>query len=362
LVLLLAVAGCGSGSEATSASTGPRAHHCPGKAYGSGSIVVDVLDPTTGRVCYTLSSTLSDVDPLGVVDGVLLTYEIPPPFEQGAIVARALSDGGERWSVGVSYDGARGQPDLRPVVVSGGILAVVLPDGRFGAVDLADGKVRWTADDKLRWSPPDHNDWLLQSSGTVVVIVGQPAELTGLDLRSGQPRWHASPALSQPMGVIVSSDGHAYLGSPLFVPGVGASPATGALDLETGRQVEVHRDDSTRTWSLFILDQFAPPSLGELTFGYDPPGSSPSALTAWRPDGSVQWSDPHGDSNPATAGDGLVVISAYPGAATVPARALDAQTGASRWSTRIPSSPAMNLMRMMVTDGYVVVGGGTGSN
>jgi hypothetical protein len=32
------------------------------------------------------------------------------------------------------------------------------------------------------------------------------------------------------------------------------------------------------------------------------------------------------------------------------------------WSTAIPSSPAMDLMRMMVTDGYVVIGGGTSSD
>jgi hypothetical protein len=36
-------------------------------------------------------------------------------------------------------------------------------------------------------------------------------------------------------------------------------------------------------------------------------------------------------------------------------------TGATNWSITSPSSPAMNPLRVMVTDGYVVIGGGAGS-
>jgi hypothetical protein len=131
LALVITTAGCGSSTGATSGASGsePSGHACPGRGYGTGSIIVNVLDPASGHVCFTLTSELHDVDPLGVVDDVPLTYEIPAPFDQGALVARALADGKERWRIGVSYDGARGRPDLRPVVVQGGVLAVVLRTG-----------------------------------------------------------------------------------------------------------------------------------------------------------------------------------------------------------------------------------------
>jgi hypothetical protein len=104
-----------------------------------------------------------------------------------------------------------------------------------------------------------------------------------------------------PPGITMSSDGHTYLGAPPFVPGQTATQTTDALDLETGLKAQVPRDDDTRSWATTSLDPIAPSSL-------------------------------------------------------------DAKTGASRWSTTIPSSPVMNLLRVMVTGGYVVIGGGTGSN
>jgi hypothetical protein len=105
------------------------------------------------------------------------------------------------------------------------------------------------------------------------------------------------------------------------------------------------------------------PGLGDITFGYDLPGSR-SGLTAWGPDGKTLWVDGQADGDPAAAGAGQVAISAYPdpGGSTVPVRAIDAHTGAARWSVAAPASDAMNLMRMIFTGGYVVIGGATSRN
>ena len=141
-----------------------------------------MLDARTGELCYRFDSERLDVDMVVVADGLLVTEEYD---DSGALlVARGLTDGVERWSVPVNYQGPRGYLPGIPAGTGGGIITALGPDGTLEGIALDDGTVRWTADLGVDPDEPP----ALRDSATTVALSDE------VDGPGRRVRWLASTA------------------------------------------------------------------------------------------------------------------------------------------------------------------------
>jgi PQQ-like domain len=335
----------------------------PGATYGTGEIALVMLDARTGELCYRLDSERLDVDLVVVADGLLVTEE----YESGddkLLVARDLSDGGERWSVPADYQGPRGYLPGIPAGTSGGIITALGPEGTLEGIALDDGTVRWTTDLGL---DPYHPPTLRDSATTVVVVEGggpgSPRSLMGIDRETGAERWR----WRQPDGTIdgidsvyvttsVDGDGHAYLESLPYQPYWPAGAAPTIVDLETGEVAGRRQRGPDTTWRPAGLTWDIRAGLGDLTFGY----AQNERLRAWDASGGVVWRVRSNDGpGSVTTGDGSVAWSSY--ANGRPVTVADAITGQPRWTYDYPAVEK-SLDHIMFADGYLVYGGHTSSD
>lgn len=108
---------------------------------------------------------------------------LSPEFEVGTVVtARALADGGERWSHELDDNGIPGRP-----VVAGGTAYVAPDNGGVHAFDLADGTRRWHYDAETS------NVVGLAASDETAYLVDD-GRLRAVDAADGSERWSASPS------------------------------------------------------------------------------------------------------------------------------------------------------------------------
>jgi hypothetical protein len=352
----------GTAAPATDDTTAKaRSVACPGTTYGTGEIALVMLDAGTGELCYRFDSERLDVDPVVVVDAMVVTVEYD---ESGALlVARDLSDGVEQWSVPADYQGPRGYFPGIPAGTAGGVITALGRDGTLEGIALHDGTVRWTADLGI---DPDRPPALRDSATTVAVIeggLGSPRSLVGIDRATGVERWRER----QPAGTIddlesgyvptsVDADGHAYL-EPLPYQPYGPAGATPTIvDLETGEAAGRRQRGPDTTWRPAGLIWNIRAGLGDLTFGYAENGS----LRAWDASGNVVWKVRSNDAaGSMTTADGSVAWSSY--ADGRPVTVADANTGQPRWTYDYPAVDR-SMDHIMFSDGYLVYGGRTSSD
>jgi outer membrane protein assembly factor BamB len=328
-----------------------------------------MLDARTGELCYRFDSERLDVEMVVVVDGVLVTDETD--HGDALLVARDLTDGGERWSVPANYQGARGYLPGIPAGTGAEIITALAPDGTLEGIALDDGTVRWTAELAV---DPDHPPALRDSSTTVAVVdaigaPGSPRSFVGIDRETGVERWR----WRQPAGTIesvdsifvmtsVDADGHAYLESLPYQPFAPAGTAQVTVDLETGEAAERRQRGPDTTWRRAGLGWDTRTGLGDLTFGFAEDADYASHLTAWNASGGVEWMDDSTElSGPLTTGDGSVAWSSYVADGSRLVTVADAITGQPRWTYDYPAVEK-SLDHIMFSDGYLVYGGHTSSD
>jgi outer membrane protein assembly factor BamB len=311
-----------------------------GTAYvGSESGVLAALSVTSpdtsgGRPTRTLADAAGWTHEAGaavratptVADGVVYCGD-----EDGRLTALDVSDGRERWSFAVAGDRAGPSAVRSGPVVADGIAYLGATDGRVYAVDVADGTERWRFD----------AGGFLGVATPVALAAGRvfagsyAGRLYALDAETGRERWYyagraATRALSGPS----VADGVVYAGaSPEGVVAVDALDGTERWRRETEGPV------------------FSSPAVtGEALYV----GTDAGAVLAFdTADGTERWRrevDGAVRSSPAVV-DGRVYVGTDDGSVL----ALDAADGTERWQValdgRVTSSPAVVGGRVYVGDG-----------
>ncbi len=270
-----------------------------------------VVGSPTRRVALALSLVLSLVLASVVAGAILLNDRAPgdwPLFRGGADRAGAAAAGGPsgnpvlRWRVGIG-----GVPTHVSIV---GDLAFVASDaGSLHALDIPTGTQRWTfASEAGPMTGPAVVDglvYVVQGDGIVVAI----------DAASGRQRWAASSTMSSPTTATVGG-GLVYLGS--------ADGLLLALDAASGAE----------RW------RYVPAGGGSISSpayhdGFVYAGSSSEGVVALRADtGTLVWDLATGDEEPGTAVvSGGTVYVGIVGESAGRLRAIDARSGALRWTT-----------------------------
>lgn len=301
-----------------------------------------------------------------IADGRVFVHEILPPggtYEE-TIAALDLASGEELWRV--PFAGQRADIANVPVVV-GSTLYVGDARGVVQALDIADGRTRWSAPSDVEPLPASDGLEAIQWLGIVVADERHVYTLTAdgvfraLDLETGLDVWSeqiGGKYAERIIGLTAMTDGETVVLD--VVPSTGADGPPGAtitvaLDAADGRPMWQRTGDADTAESAgaeLIIDGIV------LTYGLDGTLDGLRPLTALRAsDGKELWrSDviPYQTTLWSAAGDHAVAV--VRGGSMI---AIDLATGAEAWRVGIP--PIEAASPLMVTDDSLVLIGGEGS-
>ena len=209
-------------------------------------------------------------------------------------------------------------------------------DGQVHALDLGNGRPRWTVTAEPTFCAP-----VLPAAGAVSVS-DTDGTIRSLDARSGQQRWTVASDVPMPVPQAVAS-------GSLFVKPLGANPVKGgtvvALDLHDGRE-------RFRLGPLHGVPPFDL-AVGRYVYGYEGTFDSPDLAAFDAASGAVRWHATVALGRLAT-GEGLVVSA---GGDITAVADVD---GARRWSAPLDYSDA-RFVFAVIGGGRVYVVVGTGS-
>ncbi len=255
--------------------------------------------------------------------------------EDGTLYAVDAADGTIRWTA------ALGGPVTSSPAVAGTTVLVVAADGRLQALDLASGKLLWATATGPQVPYAQHeNDprsWDFYASspvvaGDTVIYGGADGAVHAVDLADGRQRWsfatddavRATPAVADGLVAAGGMDGVLY-----------------ALDADTGALRWTFDTDGNSYFPRGEVQSSPAIAGGAVVFG-----ARDGFLYALDADtGEERWRSDHQGSwvitSPAVA-DGLVVAGSSDGEFV---QAVDLDTGAERWrydtGARVFSSPAV---------------------
>ncbi|MFG2054179.1 PQQ-binding-like beta-propeller repeat protein [Micromonospora sp. NPDC048930] len=339
-----------SGGAGCSATSGYRS--------GDGPATVVAFDVGTGRPVWTAELEAANGASTPAFGAGLVFIQTGRSYKSpaGRLVALDPRSGRQLWYV-VTEGGVCGGADALgdPPVIADGVAVVPAPDGYIQGIGARDGSERWRT--RLAGAPAAIADG--------VVLVGTQTAYTGLDLATGRQRW------SRSVPEAAWSDWRP--GGRAFVLGVGSTfvvelaTADGfsvaALDAGSGR--ELWRDavgsvDSTaRRYVTAGVSTLAALQGGPMD---SPHGQATRLVGRDLRSGKPLWTTedlpPNQDGLPQTgiAADGGEVFYA---SATGRLVALDARSGAERWTASYGSGKDLFVPRLTVGEDAVVVRRGT---
>ncbi|SCG72137.1 Outer membrane protein assembly factor BamB, contains PQQ-like beta-propeller repeat [Micromonospora inositola] len=347
LLVVAALLTSGTGCSATSDSRS-----------GDGPATVAAFDVETGRPVWVaeLEAANGASTPAFGADLVLVqtgrSYESPA----GRLVALDPRSGRQLWYVATEGGTCGGADALGdPPMIADGVVVVPAPDGYIQGINARDGSERWRT--RVAGAPAAIADG--------VVLVGTQTAYAGLDLATGAQRWTQS--------VPEAAWGDWRPGGRAFVLGAGSTFvvelataggfSVAALDAGSGR--ELWRDavgsvDSTaRRYFTDGVDTLAALQGGPMD---SPHGQATRLVGRDLRSGKPLWATedlpPNEDDLPQTgiAADGGRVFYASASGRLV---ALDARSGAERWTASYRTGKDLFVPRLMVGEDAVVVRQGT---